>query len=427
MHDFSHRPYLWLAGILLLAFGVRAAAAVWWQARLADDFYFGDSQSYWVLARAIARGADYQFGSPDARIFRTPGYPLALAPLFLIFGDQPPMMAARLHGASLGTGAVAAVYWLARLLWNSRVALAAALAAALYPGAIATSIFVLSEALFTPLLLVELALLVVAGRAATAPSAAAWGLAMGAVAGVATLVRPSWLFFTPLAAAAFVFVARPRRRHALLALATTIGLVAVMCPWWIRNYRVSGHFVPTTLQVGASLYDGLNPRATGASDMAFVEQIEADERSNPPKAGADIFEYRLDRRLRQTAINWARTHPFDVIGLAKAKIWRLWNIWPNEPAFRTPPMRLAVFATFVPIVILALFATWRFRSLGWPLLLLWMPAAYVTVLHAVFVSSLRYREPVMLPLMVLAAAQIFAGWLPGESPRIDHGRNSATP
>ena len=58
-----------------------------------------------------------------------------------------------------------------------------------------------------------------------------------------------------------------------------------MAPWWVRNARVYGRFVPTALWMGASLYDGLNPAATGASDMRFLDEPEIwplDERTRTP-------------------------------------------------------------------------------------------------------------------------------------------------
>src|SRR5690349_15046026 len=102
----------WLA-ILCVAIALRLVAGAWWQSRLPADkmFYFGDSDSYWVLARSIARGEPYQYGSADRQVLRTPGYPLLLAPLFAIGGDDPPVMAARAWSALLGGVAVAVLGW----------------------------------------------------------------------------------------------------------------------------------------------------------------------------------------------------------------------------------------------------------------------------------------------------------------------------
>jgi hypothetical protein len=190
-----------------------------------------------------------------------------------------------------------------------------------------------------------------------------------------------------------------------------IGLVLAMLPWWVRNYRVIGRFVPATLQVGASLYDGWNPEATGASDLGFAIRFAEQERLRPAAdsdAGAP-FEYRLDRRLRSEATRWACHHPGRVLELAAIKFVRTWNIWPNEQGLSTWPIRLAVVVTYVPTMLLALAGAVQTIRRGWPYVLCWLPAVYFTLIHVVFVASIRYRMPAMLMLIVLAAGALSSG------------------
>ena len=190
-----------LALLLLLAFAVRLAAGWVWQAPLEGRFAFGDSESYWQLGRSIAAGRPYVYGVQNAQVFRTPGYPIILAPIFLVAGDgRGALYLARAEAALFGTLAVLCLWWLTLLLFDRRAAWIAALLATFYPGAIVLSVLVLSEAPFCPLLLLQLALSVLAWRAATWGRRTAWGFAAGLAAGVATLMRPDWLLFTPLAA-----------------------------------------------------------------------------------------------------------------------------------------------------------------------------------------------------------------------------------
>ena len=419
-----------LALVLIVALGLRLAAGWWWQSRLGDDrFGFGDSQSYWTLGRAIARGQPYQMG-PDSRIFRTPGYPALLAPIFVLSGGEPPVLWARAESAVCGTLAVGGVWWLARRLYSSRAGIWGAWMAALYPGAVALGALVLSEAPFLALVLAQLCLWTAAWQARSIGKAAVLSVFTGLAAGAATLVRPSWLLFTPLTLAmAVIFsgtgkasgtrtgkASGTRRRHAALGAAILAGLVLAMAPWWIRNARVTGHFVPTTLQVGASLYDGLSPTATGASQMDFVAPMTEAERRHPAAAGgrpSDCFEYRLDRRMGNAALTWAGAHPGRVAELAAIKLVRLWNIWPNEPHWSAWPIRLVVALSYLPVLVLGLAGVAGSFRRGWPYVLCWLPAAYFTLLHVVFVSSIRYREPAMLALMVLAAGGIldFRFWI----------------
>lgn len=412
-----HRLFLLLAFALL----IRLAGGWAWQSRLDGQFGMGDSESYWVLGQNIAEGKPYEYGPEHAQVFRTPGYPLLLAPILRLVGNnQTAVFLARAQAAFLGVLAVVGVWWLTRLLFDDSAALVAAALATFYPGAIAISALILSEAPFCPLMLLQLGLWTIAYRSPNTKQATFFSFCGGLVAGVATLVRPSWLLFTPLAVVMLYINRRPAdvtrstiTGRGYMACCMILGLVVAMLPWWIRNATVTGRFVPTALQVGASLYDGVNPEATGASNMDFVAGFVSQEHGDVAgrsRSGAavpqDSFEVGLDRRMRSEAITWAWDHPGRVVELAGIKFLRMWNLWPNEPRLASWPIRFAVLFTYTPLLFFAIIGAWRTRNQGWPYTLCWLPAVYFTLLHMVFVSSIRYRIPAMLALLVLASVVI---------------------
>ena len=116
------------------------------------------------------------------------------------------MLLARAEAALLGTLAVLGVWWLTRLLFDDRAALLAAALATFYPGASRLSALVLSEAPFCPLMLLQLALWILAWRAPSRWPEHGPGFCAGLAAGAATLMRPSWLLFTPFAVAVGMLV-----------------------------------------------------------------------------------------------------------------------------------------------------------------------------------------------------------------------------
>lgn len=402
-----------LIALVCLALALRLVAAALWQARLPEEmkFGFGDSESYWRLGQTIAHGEPYQYGTE--RVFRTPGYPLILAALFYAAGDEPPVFWGRVVTALVSSLAVVGVFWLGRQLFDERAAWLAALAVACYPGLVVMGALVLSEGPFCAVLPLQLACWIKGWRAESSRHRAVWLLLAGVAAGVATLIRPAWLLFTPFAVGLAVLFSPERKRHLLAGGWVMLGLCLVMAPWWIRNYQVTGHFVLTTLQVGASLYDGISPTATGASEMSFVPVKRAELRrheAEQPTASPGLFESRFDRYLRNEAIAWAQAHPGEVLRLAGVKLVRLWNLWPNEAQFRRPLVRLVVLGTYLPVIVLALVGIWRYARRGWPYALCLLPAVYLSLLHMVFVSSIRYRQPAMLGLIVLAAGVVVEVW-----------------
>ena len=172
-----------------------------------------------------------------------------------------------------------------------------------------------------------------------------------------------------------------------------LGAALAMAPWWARNARVFGRFVPTALWMGASLYDGLRPGATGASDMRFM-------------ADPDIWpldEQAQDAELRRRAWAFVREHPGRALELAAIKLARFWSPWPNADTFRSPVVAAVSAAVTLPQFALLALGAWDRRRDPRALVLLAGPLLYFSALHMVFVGSMRYRIPAAVPAMGLAA------------------------
>lgn len=391
--------------ILALSAGVRIIAAQFWESRLPEGqrFGWGDSDSYWTLGESIYEGRPYQYGG--ARIFRTPGYPVLIAGAFAIWGGEPPVWFVRAIGIVVGTLTVAATMALASRFFAQPVVLGSGLVAALLPDAAGMSVFILSEVLFCLFMTMQLWALVVAQQVTCRRRVLLYSTLAGGFAAAAILTRPSWLLF-PLFAIVVGLATIPRRRKTLLMHGTAlVVMVLSLAPWWVRNYSVSGRFVPTTLQVGASLYDGWRPGADGSSDMQFVAPMSAQFRAEHPQlAGAPEEEAEFDRYLLDAAIDWAAKNPAEAARLALMKFARMWSPLPNAQEMRNPAIQFGMLATYVPLMVGAAGGAWTFLRRGRDLIWLVAPSVYFSLLHLVFVSSIRYRGPVLPLLGILAVA-----------------------
>jgi len=301
----------------------------------------------------------------------------------------------------VGTAACGLVYLLAKELFDRRTALVAALLAAVQPTFIAFSVLILSETLFAAALLASLIALARFVRANETGQFSAsrfgWAFAAGLLIGTATLVRPTWLLIGPGFVALFILLSRERVWAIWQGCVLLAGLTLSLTPWTIRNALVTGHFIPTTLWVGASMYDGLNPQATGASDMRFVEDDGIYQK---------LSEYDADQFYRQKAKEFARQNPGRALQLAAIKLWRFWNPIPNAEQFGRWEIAAIVGLGAVPLLALAAWGGVTVRRQPWLWLIPAAPVFYFALVHMVFVGSVRYRLPVEYPLAVLAAVAV---------------------
>ena len=317
-----------------------------------------------------------------------------------------PILYARLGGAVLATVCVWQTWAIAQLLNGEKSGLIAAAIAALYPEFVLISPMILSETLFSVFMLAQVFFWIRCFISSRWQDA----ILMGLFAGLATLVKPGWILFTPGALAAIGLYRLWKRTGSIKLFLQGVVSIAVMflalTPWAYRNYRISGRWIFTTLQGGPSLMDGLNPDADGSSNMAFMADVY--ERFGAKANGqVDNIEQELQVNdyTRRAAWDWATSNPGKACQLAVVKLMRTWSPFPNQSTFSKLSIRLTM---GVPYILLWIFTIYSLNCSGqktnfW--LLFVLLAIYICGIPLLFVGSIRYRLPAMWLMCILATKQ----------------------
>lgn len=393
----------WLSMTLFIAFGLRflLACAVQYEVSKTPGrlcLIAGDAEGYWELAGQIAAGKPYSIFDPPRRLLRMPGFPALLAASRIVFGDH--VLPARILLVIVGTVACYLTYWLGRELAGTTAGILGMAYTAVSPTLALFSVLFLSETAFAAAMLGSLIAAARLCRQLSQPdfavsSAVRTAILTGSLVALATYMRPTWLLAGPALSLLAIFVGRHSIRRATVPAAMVcLSLGLMMAPWTIRNTLITGHVIPTTLWVGPSLYDGLNPDATGDSDMEFFEKDALLQ---------TMSEYEMDREYRRRAWAYAAANPTRVLELALVKQARYWSPAPNSPQFDKPLLRWVGWLAYLPLLGLAMAGVWFCRRNFVLLTLSLSPLFYFAALHLLFVGSLRYRLPAEYPLAVLAA------------------------
>ncbi len=373
-----------------------------------------DECVHWSIAANLMQHG--VFVSEEGRYAaRMPLYPLFLA-CFVNLGE-PSEFAAKVAQSVIGAVTVVLAIRIARRIGGTPTAWAAGGLAAADPYAIYFSNLLLTETVFTPALvvltLIMLRLLGVTPRSAdgrvgtpdsrlspTADRDSDWPAVLGlALAGAgAVLIRPSAAGLVVLFWAAACVLPPTWKQRLLRAAVFAAIFAAAMLPWGLRNKGVIGDYAWLSTNGGLTLYDGQGPQAAGGSDQAFAYIM--------PELWP-LSEVEQDRRLRTLAIEQMQRDPQRVLELAAIKFLRTWSLTPNATEFSSG-LRDAVSAVFSGgVFVLALVGAWRLRRHYSLLIFLLAPIVYFTLVHCIYVGSLRYRIPLMPLVEILAAAGLF--------------------
>ena len=352
-----------------------------------------DTPDYDEIARNLLAGQGFVshenwFGHP-VRSWRAPGYPLMLAAVYGVAGFDH--QAVRLVQAVLGALTVILVYLLALRLRPSAAPLAG-VAAALYPPLLASANEVMSECLFTGLLV---AALWAAVESRHRPGRR-WAFVTGVLIALAGLTRPVGL----LAAPAVLAVAAWEDRAALQAwlrrwaLPLGAGLVVTLAPWTARNGLVHGAFVPVSTHGGfivarsnADQPDWRRPdgwRIDGGHFEAVPREVER------------------DRRWWRQGLGWIAANPLAWLRLAGERLLRFGYFF--QPGYN------AAFVLAAPFWVWGLVRRGRTPGFRYPAAAIVLSAA---VFCFVLYGSTRFRLPLEPLLLVFGAAAAHEGWRRG--------------
>jgi len=173
-------------------------------------------------------------------------------------------------------------------------------------------------------------------------------LAAGAVFGLSALVKEIGLVIGCGALLVTWWTLRQRNYYGYgrIAVAFAAGMLIVVTPWTLRNYRVFKHFVPITTNSMINLYMGNNPEATGSMKWKLPEKVETLWQT-PSQENA--HEIAVSRTCGSEAVAYMRDNPWRTIALWPVKFWVLWG----------PVKRVDTGSSFARLF-------WLYRSIFWP-------------------------------------------------------------
>jgi len=380
---------------------VALAARCAYVATRSNDIAWADATDYHSIARNLVDGKGF-VSWEGKRVSRAPGYPIFLAGCYAVGLDTP----RAIHAVQCIVGAATCllILLLGRRLYGETVGLIAGAISAVYPFFIYYTGTVLSEILFVAGFVGLLLCLVHLGRMLDKPgSKYLWSaVGTGAVAGLLILLRSSLLLFPFFLLPFWLMRAESRKKATLSWIVMTAAIGVTLLPWVIRNYRLVHKIVPTTLQVGPSLYEANSRFATGGPAMDRIDWVEV-------RGGTMMSEVENNTFFRDAAMRYIRENPGRFMVMAFEKARRFWNVVPNYAA-PNPKSRIlyaaASLLTYVPVMLCAFLGLWLRREQAKALLLLLPPVLYFAALHMIFVGSTRYRTPIMPFIILIAAAGI---------------------
>jgi len=413
-----------IATILGVAFGLRLAWALGVVSATRWRFAW-DASFYDRLARDLLEGKGFLWFSGEPTAYMLPGYPFLLAGVYGLFGDD--LLVAKLLNVVLATLTCFFTYRIGLRVYGVGVGLLAAAIFAIFPGDIYFASTTLSDVFFGCVLCGSLWACLAWGAGTARRGRGRW-LLLGALLGIAALIRGVALFFPVVFAVAWLLDLGRERVVLWRVFWLVVGMALTIAPWTIRNQLSMGSPILLSTGGGYVLFNSHSPVADGTQRgaiMAFREETFPDLIRLPRPER----EVALAKAQTRYALEYAWSHPLRELRLVPARLYHLYRhdhaafdfLAGAGPGQRGQPgnavlgqpwrNRLSLLANvyFFTVAAFALLGfvfswsgAWR-RAWVLPL-----TVVYFNLVHAfLFLGQARYHSP-LLPLFSVLAALALA-------------------
>ena len=287
----------------------------------------------------------------------------------------------------------------------------------LYPSLIFLNFTILTETLFTFLLVAFVWLAVVLIERPAALTAIGCGAALGLGALTRSVLWPVPIVLCPLLLA--LLRGTPSRRLWLSGLVLA-GYAVVVVPWAIRNTRLQGTVTVVDTMGGMNLRMG-NYEYTPEDRMWDAVSLTGDQSwihgFTGEYPGQVITEGYKDKWAQREAVAYMRSHPGTTLRRALIKFADFWGLERElvagvQQGLYSPPTWLVVaaalliLASYAAVVLLAGAGIWL-RPPDWRFqVLLLLPIVVLTGIHSLVFGHSRYHIP-LVPLLAIYAAAVW--------------------